>query len=313
MLKILVTGALGHIGSRLLQDLPMNFPDSKILLFDNLLTQRYSSLFNLNRQSAFEFVQIDLVDADLSSYFKGASVVVHLAALTEASQSAISPELYEKTNLAMTKNLAEHCARFQVPLIFPSSCSVYSPQSQSVDETAEGINLQSQSPYAKVKLKEEEILKFFAREQDLKFTILRLGTIAGPSVGMRFHTAVNSFCWNAVMKKPLNVWETALDQRRPYLSVDDCSRAIVHLIQKQLFENQTYNLLNENLTVRDIVEIIKVKLPETQFNLVKSSIMNSLSYTVLDKKIRSTQFEYRVSIEQSIFETLKLFEAFTKK
>ena len=47
---ILVTGALGHIGSDLIIDLIKNFPDEKFILVDNLRTQRFCSLFNLKKK-----------------------------------------------------------------------------------------------------------------------------------------------------------------------------------------------------------------------------------------------------------------------
>ena len=46
-MKIAVTGALGHIGSRLIRELPAMFPEAQIVLIDDLSTQRYCSLFNL--------------------------------------------------------------------------------------------------------------------------------------------------------------------------------------------------------------------------------------------------------------------------
>lgn len=45
-MKILVTGALGHIGSRLIRDLPKHFPGCEVVMVDNMITQRYCSLFN---------------------------------------------------------------------------------------------------------------------------------------------------------------------------------------------------------------------------------------------------------------------------
>ena len=38
---------------------------------------------------------------------------------------------------------------------------------------------------------------------------------------MRFHTAVNKFCWQATMGQPISVWTTAYDQKRPYLDIED--------------------------------------------------------------------------------------------
>ena len=46
-MKIIVTGALGHIGSYVLRQLPLNFPGAEIILIDNLMTQRFISIFNL--------------------------------------------------------------------------------------------------------------------------------------------------------------------------------------------------------------------------------------------------------------------------
>ena len=43
--------------------------------------------------------------------------------------------------------------------------------------------------------------------KDTKYLILRFGTIFGTSVGMRFHTAINKFCYEVVMKRPLTIWK----------------------------------------------------------------------------------------------------------
>ena len=46
-MKIIITGALGHIGSKIVRLFPEIFPDSEIIMIDNLMTQRYVSLFDL--------------------------------------------------------------------------------------------------------------------------------------------------------------------------------------------------------------------------------------------------------------------------
>ena len=55
----------------------------------------------------------------------------------------------------------------------------------------------------------------------IKFVTLRFGTIAGVSPGMRFHTAVNKFCLHSSINEPIEVYKTALNQYRPYLSIRD--------------------------------------------------------------------------------------------
>ena len=80
-MKIIVTGALGHIGSKLIRDLPLHFQDSELVLIDNFTTQRYTSLFNLPNHK-YKFFFKDIIKDNLNEIFYGADVVIHLAALT---------------------------------------------------------------------------------------------------------------------------------------------------------------------------------------------------------------------------------------
>jgi UDP-glucose 4-epimerase len=53
---------------------------------------------------------------------------------------------------------------------------------------------------------------------------------------MRFHTAVNSFCFSAAINEEIKVYKTALNQYRPYLSLSDAFRAFQILYRKKFFQ-----------------------------------------------------------------------------
>src|SRR3990172_13009509 len=127
-MKIAITGALGHIGSRLIHEIPTRFPEGQVLMVDDLSTQRYASLFNLPAGGCYRFCEVDVLTADLDSVFTGVDVVVHLAAITDAANSFENKEQVEQVNFEGTKRVALACMGSGSSLIFPSTTSVYGSQ-----------------------------------------------------------------------------------------------------------------------------------------------------------------------------------------
>jgi nucleoside-diphosphate-sugar epimerase len=142
--------------------------------------------------------------------------------------------------------------------------------------------------------------------QSLRATVCRFGTVFGPSPGMRFHTSVNKFCWQAVMGQPLSVWRTAYEQKRPYLDLSDAVRAISFIIENDLFDGEIYNVLTLNATVREIVEVIRGFVPETDLAFVDSPIMNQLSYEVSSQRFLDRGFRFSGDIGRGIGGTIAL-------
>ena len=308
-MKIIVTGALGHIGSRLIRDLPFSFPASEIVMVDNMVTQRYCSLFNLPREGNYQFIEADITRMELYPLLKGVDVVIHLAAITDAAGSFDRAEQVEQNNFNATRQLAEACAKTGVRLITLSSTSVYGTQAELVDEDCTEDELKPQSPYAATKLKEERLVQQLVKEKGLRAGIYRFGTIFGVSPGMRFHTAVNKFCWQAAMGQPITVWNTAFDQKRPYLDLGDACSAIAHTIRNDLFDGRIYNVLTLNATVREIVETIRIYVPTLEVSFVDSKIMNQLSYEVSDARFRSTGYVPSGRLPESLAQELKLLSS----
>lgn len=304
MNRIIIAGALGHIGSRVSRDLANVLGDHQFVLLDNLLTERFCSLFDLP-QGRFEFVEADVTKCDLDVQLRGARAVVQLAAITDAASSFQNRERVEQNNLTATTAIAEACLRNGVAMLHLSSTSVYGTQGKTVDEDCGESELRPQSPYAETKLKEERLLQDLGKK-GLRFVTLRFGTICGVSPGMRFHTAINRFCWQATLGQPITVWRTALHQKRPYLALSDASRAIQFCIERDLFAGDVYNVLTANLTVSDIVEAIRACVPGLETTYVDSEIMNQLSYEVIWQKFQDLGFQSAGSVESEIEATLRL-------
>ena len=305
-MKIIVTGAIGHIGSYVIRDLGVFFPRAEIVMIDNMMTQRFPSLFNLPSSVKYQFIEGDVSQMNLKSIFTGADAVIHLAAITDAAGSIDMAEELEANNFQSTLKVAEACLGSGAALIALSSTSVYGTQKDKVDENCSESELQPQSPYATTKLKEEELISSLVKERNLKAIHCRFGTIFGASPGMRFHTAVNKFCWQAVMNQPISVWSTAYDQKRPYLDLLDASRAIAFIIKNNIFDGQIYNVLTANATVRQVVETIKEFVPNLEIKFVDNRIMNQLSYEVMCDRFKSKGFVFSGNMRRGIQDTIEL-------
>jgi nucleoside-diphosphate-sugar epimerase len=224
--------------------------------------------------------------------------------MTNAEKSFGKEKEMFKNNLNCLKTVMNFCNLNKVKLIHISSTSVYGKQAGLVDESCEKKYLKPQSPYAKIKLIEENLLK---KQKELKYTTFRFGTIAGVSKGIRFHTAVNKFCFNAALNENITVYKTALHQYRPYLSLKDAFQVFKFCIDNNFFKNDIYNALSGNFTVNQILKNIRKIKKKIKITFVKSEIMNQLSYHVDDTKLKNEGLKLNSNLEKDIKDTLNLF------
>lgn len=303
-MKILITGACGHIGSYVIRKIDNIKKLKELIIVDNLNTQRYSSLFNLSKKIKINFFQIDLCKKKSLNKFKNVDIIIHLASQTNAASSFSNKDEMFKNNLGLMKNVINYCVNNNTKLIHISSTSVYGKQVKIVNEDSKDF-LKPQSPYAEIKLIEEKML--MKNKNKLKYISFRFGTIAGVSSGMRFHTAINKFCYDASFNNKIKVYKTAYKQYRPYLSLRDAFKTLKICIENNLFKNDVFNVLTGNFTVEQIIKMIKKYRKKTSIEFVISSIMNQLSYRVDNSKLKKLGIILNSNIENDIRETLQLF------
>jgi len=303
----LVSGGLGHIGSSLINNLLLN--GNRIILVDDLSTQRFPALFGKFHNDKFHFIndtlQSKIVAGEIKKVLTNTSgsldAVIHLAAQTDAASSFDREAELKKNNFEATCAAVDIAIKANCALVYPSSTSVYGENSNLVVETS---TVNPQSPYAESKIIEEN----FVLENANKPVILRLGTIAGPSMGMRFHTAVNSFVWKSIIGQPVTIWTTAFDQKRPYLCLTDALRAFEHSISLSTESNEIYNVLSENSTPRAICKIIEELSGKFEIKFVDSKIMNQLTYEVSAQKFQNTGFEITSNLREAIGDTINFLK-----
>ena len=296
-MKLLITGGLGHIGSYVLKRIVSLKIIDKIYVVDNISNQRYNVLFKLSNKK-IEFIYGDLSKEETIKIIPKANITLHLASKTNAEESFENKKEIVKNNLGAFKNIVSYCKKNNSKLIHISSTSIYDPTNNFITELEKP---NPQSPYAEIKLKEENILK---KSKNIKFITLRFATISGYSDGMRFHTVVNKFCFNSVMNIPIPIWGSALNLVRPYLSLKDAYKVIAYLIKKNYFDNNIYNILSENKTLKEILKIIKKYSFSSKIKFINSKILQRASFKTSKSKIQSLGINLNSKIENDIRETL---------
>jgi len=297
-MKIIISGAFGHIGSYITKKLIDDKKIKKILLIDNFSTQRYTSYTNL-KKNKISLIDKDINKIDFDKIKRKFHVFLHLSAITNAAESFKIKDKLKKNNLGGTKKIVDFCKKKKIKLIFPSSTSVYGKKFEIINSKNNLDNLFAQSPYAKTKILEEN----YIRKNLKNFIILRLGTIVGVSDGMRFHTAVNKFCYQASLDRPLTIWKKFYRKKRPYLNLKDCYLTMNFLIKRNLFIGETLDVVTQNYTVEEIIRFIS-RMKKVKKNFVDTKILNQNSYEVISDKL-TRYINFSKSIQEDIKKTLK--------
>jgi len=182
MANVLVTGAAGFIGSHLVERLVTD--GHRVVGLDCFIDYypraiKEANLSGLRQMSGFSFVEADLRTADLAPLLdeNGVDVVLHNAAMPGLLRAWTEFDGYMTCNLLATQRLLDAIRRVNIGhLIHASTSSVYGREA-SGDET---LPLHPVSPYGVTKLAAENLVRAYAANFGLRYSILRYYSVYGP-------------------------------------------------------------------------------------------------------------------------------------
>ncbi|RLF23833.1 MAG: UDP-glucose 4-epimerase [Thermoprotei archaeon] len=255
-MKAIVTGGAGFIGSHLVDKLMEMGWNVKVI--DNLSQGRIEYLEKWMDNPRFSFVKMDLKEHDeVLEEVKDCDVVFHLAAYPEVRAGIERPDHVYKENVEITFNILEAIRMNGIPhLVFTSSSTVYGDA--KVMPTPEDYSpMEPISIYGASKLACEALIMGYSHTFKFKSLILRLANIVGPRLT---HGVIYDFI-NKLKKDPRKL-EILGDgtQRKSYLHVYDCVKAILHLYEVHKRKRELIEIYNVGsmdwITVREIAEIV---------------------------------------------------------
>jgi len=257
MLKALVTGGAGFIGSHIVDYLIKKGKPVKII--DNLSSGNLDNLSQWKDIELFEFIKADLLDNEkINEAVKGCDEIYHLAANPEVNVKKASPEDHFKQNIEATYNLLEAMRHDgnQRFIIFTSTSTIYGEADQIPTEESYGP-LKPISLYGASKLACEALISAYASMYGFRGLIYRLANVVGPRTN---HGVIYDFI-KKLHENP-NELEVLGDgsQSKSYLYIDDCISGIMCGI-KSKSDVEIYNIGSEDRTnVLAIAETVKKEM-----------------------------------------------------
>ncbi len=279
----LVTGASGFLGSHLADYL--TYKKNNVILFD-----RKKSRYKKKNQKMI-IGSINNLN-DLNRATKNIHTVFHFAASADLNLSNSKPFETIKSNIIGTVKILESCLKNKVKKIVFAS-SIYARSEQG------GI-------YSTSKLSSEMIIEKICKKFDLKFVILRFGTVYGQRAN-NFNTVQNFI--NDAKKKNKIFRETQGREIRSYIHVKDVAKITYQSLQKK-YDNNYYNIFGKkDILVRDLLNKIKEYIPNLEIKYAKKDIKkynykkNPFTYKLRNgKKLKLQKY---ISLDEGIKNLIK--------
>ncbi len=234
---VLVTGAAGFIGSKLVMRLFHDFRNIRVIGVDsitdyydvNIKYERLKEIELLNRD--WTFVHASIADKDAVERIFSEdriSVVVNLAAQAGVRYSITNPDAYVQSNLIGFYNILEACRHYEVEhLVYASSSSVYGSNKTVPYSTDDKVD-NPVSLYAATKKSNELMAHAYSKLYNIPSTGLRFFTVYGPAG--RPDMAYFGFTDKLVKGETIKIFNYG-NCKRDFTYVDDIVEGVVRVMQ----------------------------------------------------------------------------------
>jgi UDP-glucose 4-epimerase len=280
MLRALITGGAGFIGSSLAGALLLSKKNYHVTVLDNLSRGHLNNISKWLGSPRFEFVQADLLDystsdpsdqkaSPLQKIVNNSDIIFHLAANPDVAIGTVDTHIDFQQNVQATYDLLEAIRKSQrfpdsenvigehslkkKRVIFASSSTVYG-KAYKRPTTEDYSPLYPISLYGSTKLACEAIISGYCHMFDIYGIVARLANIIGPR---NIHGVIYDFITK------LSVHPDFLDilgngqQNKSYLYIDDCVNALILL--SELMQRNSESIIEAQRDVKKQQRIPTVK------------------------------------------------------
>lgn len=274
-IKVVVTGATGFIGKRVVKLLANKYAGNEVLcLIRNKKSTPEKSGLRIIKKYGFKMKIVDLAkNKGLKNLPKNPDAVIHLAANTETSDSD------HKVNDIGTKNLISALSPLthNTHFIFTGTTAIMSGRKNCSLPFSEHDLPSPTNEYGRTKLKAEKILMNESTKQKFKLTLFRLPTVYGK--GMRKDSFFD-FLKKLILKNSIFI-RLNWPGKTSFVHVDDVAKSIMAIIKNPPRKSgvQLLILQTESFTLGQISKMLHrelrikykpIKLPHFFWTIIAS-------------------------------------------
>jgi UDP-glucose 4-epimerase len=263
MVKSLVTGGAGFIGSNLVDQLVKK--KHKVIVLDNFSTGRRSNLSHQTKKNV-KIIKVDISsNKNLDKYFNDVDYVFHLAGIADIVPSIENPNKYFKSNVVGTLNVVQAAKKANIKkFIYAASASCYGIPDKF--PTKENTKTDPMYPYAFTKWQAEELIMHWAKIYNFPAISFRFFNAYGPRsrTSGAYGAVFGVFLAQKLANKPLTIVGNG-NQTRDFIHVYDLVSGIIKAaLSKKV--GKIYNIgSGKEIKVNKIAKLIggrKVHIPK---------------------------------------------------
>lgn len=301
IMKLLVTGGAGFIGSNFIRYWLEKYPDDQVVNLD-LLTYagNLESLKDIEKNPNYKFVNGDIGDlVSNRKLFKEEkiNVVVNFAAESHNGRAMVEPDIFVKTNVLGTQMLLEAAKDAGIDRFHHiSTCEVFGDL--ALDEKRafkENDPYQPKTPYNASKAGANHEVMAYYHTFKLPITISHCANNYGP---FQFpEKVIPRFVTNAIQDQELPLFKSSQNRREWLHTLDHCKA--IDLIIKKGKVGEAYNIgSGVEKSVEEIAEAVLRRLnkPETLKVYVEDRPGHDRRYLLDTTKIK-TELGWKPEIE----------------
>lgn len=316
MIKCLVTGGCGFIGSNFIRHVLRTSPDISVVNLDALTyAGNLQTLSDVARNPRYEFTRGDIADAALvNSLFEehGFQAVVNFAAESHVDRSIEDPQTFLKTNILGTQVLLDAARKHEVGRFVQVSTDEVYGQLGAIGSFKETTPLAPRSPYSASKAGADLLALAYHSTFGFPVVVTRCSNNYGP---YQFpEKLIPLVIVNAYNYDPVPVYGDGL-YIRDWVHVEDHCRAL----ELALAYGEPGNVYNvgggTEMTNLDLVRrILKIMdRPDSLIRHVEDRKGHDRRYAVDYSKIqRELNWQPEISFEEGLRQTVEWYQSNTE-